>query len=115
MLRNNDYELAVKLGVIDEDTANKCKCTDDVCCCDEAPNSVVDEISKYKSEIYKLKDVILYLSKELLEKDKTIQKLQEDFNRLYYDKNKISGDLHQAKQELSLLERMIDKLAGVKR
>ena len=33
MLRNKDYELAVKLGVIDEDTANKC--TDDVqdnCC-----------------------------------------------------------------------------------
>lgn len=110
MLRNNDYELAVKLGVIDEDTANKCKCTDDVCCGDEALNSGVDEISKYKSEIYELKDVIIYLSKELLKKDETIQKLQEDFNRLYYDKNKISGYLHQTKQDLYLLEQIIDKI-----
>lgn len=110
MLRNNDYELAVKLGVIDEDTANKCKCTDDICCSGEAPNSVVDEVSKYKSEIYKFKDVIIYLSKELLKKDETIQKLQEDFNRLYHDKNEISGYLHQTKQDLHLLEQIIDKI-----
>lgn len=115
MLRNNDYELAVELGVIDEDTANKYKCTDDVCCSGETLNSEFDEVSKYKSKIYKLQDVIIYLSKELLKKEETIQNLQENFDRLYHDKNEISGYLHQAKQELSLLERMIDKLAGVKR
>lgn len=101
MLRNNDYELAVKLGVIDEDTANKCKCTDDICCSDETLNSEVDEVSKYKSKIYKLQDVIIYLSKELLKKEETIQNLQENFDRLYHDKNEISGYLHQAKRESS--------------
>ena len=51
-LRNKDYELAVKLGIIDENTKdNKCQYAEENCQCD-------DEAHKYELEIANLKDTI---------------------------------------------------------
>lgn len=103
MLRDKDYELAVKLGIIDEYTKNKYQYTDDVCHSD-------DEASNYESEVAKLQDVIICLTKELLKKEENIQELQKNFNIVYSNKNEISEYLHQTKQELYVLEQIIDKL-----
>ena len=71
-LRDKDYELAVKLGVIDEDTKNKRQYVKE--------NYQYDyEDDRYELEIAKLKDTIICLSKELLKKEETIKRLEEDF------------------------------------
>ena len=72
-LRDKDYELAVKLGIIDENTKdNKCQYAEENCQCD-------NEAHKYELEIANLKDTIICLSKELLKKEETIKRLEENF------------------------------------
>ena len=51
LLRDKDYELAVKLGVIDENTKNKCQYVKEDCQYDY-------EDDRYELEIAKLKDTI---------------------------------------------------------
>lgn len=80
MLRDKDYELAVTLGVIDEDTKNKCQYVKEDCQCNY-------EDHKYELEIAKLKDTIICLSKELLDNFYEI-----DF-KIFYCPNYINDQL----------------------
>ena len=103
MLRDKDYELAVKLGVIDEDTKNKCQYVKENCQC-------YYEDHKYELEIAKLKDTIICLSKELLKKEETIKKLQEDFAKSRRDGESMYNYYEEAKGDVRFLESIIDKM-----
>lgn len=103
MLRDKDYELAVKLGVIDEDTKNKLHYVKEDCQCDY-------EDHKYELEIAKLKDTIICLSKELLKKEETIKRLQEDFAKSRRDEESMYNYYKEVKGDVEFLESMIDKM-----
>lgn len=103
MLRDKDYELAVKLGVIDENTKNKCQYVKEDCQYDY-------EDHKYELEIAKLKDTIICLSKELLKKEETIKKLQEDFAKSRRDEESMYNYYEEAKGDVRFLESIIDKM-----
>lgn len=103
LLRDKDYELAVTLGVIDEDTKNKCQYIKEDCQCDY-------EDHKYELEIAKLKDTIICLSKELLKKEETIKRLQEDFAKSRRDEESMYNYYEEAKGDVRFLESMIDKM-----
>lgn len=105
MLRNKDYELAIELGILDEDTVRKIQDSD--VCADDCEHEGSRPLEK---ELYKLQDVIICLSKELLKKEETIKRLQDDFNRLSSNKDEISEYWYRTKQDLRLLEQIIDKL-----
>lgn len=67
MLRDEDFDLAVKLNILDEGTKRKlqeCECSDSCECGEKSPMEL---------EIYKLKDVIICLTKELLIKEEKIK------------------------------------------
>ena len=102
-LRDKDYELAVTLGVIDEDTKNKRQYVKEDCQCDY-------EDHKYELEIAKLKDTIICLSKELLEKEETIKRLQEDFAKSRRDEESMYSYYKEAKSDIDFLESIIDKI-----
>ena len=102
-LRDKDYELAVKLGVIDENTKSKYQCVEDTCQYDYKDN-------KYELEIAKLKDTIICLSKELLKKEETIKKLEEDFAKSRRDEESICSYYEEAKGDIRFLESIIDKM-----
>ena len=103
LLRDRDYELAVTLGVIDEDTKNKRQYVKEDCQCDY-------EDHKYELEIAKLKDTIICLSKELLEKEETIKRLQEDFAKSRRDEESMYSYYEEAKCDVRLLEAIVDKM-----
>ena len=103
LLRDKDYELAVTLGIIDEDTKNKRQYVKEDCQCDY-------EDHKYELEIAKLKDTIICLSKELLKKEETIKRLQEDFAKFRRDEESMYGYYEAAKGDVEFLESMIDKI-----
>lgn len=103
MLRDKDYELAVKLGVIDEDTKNKCQYIKEDCQCDY-------EDHKYELEIAKLKDTIICLSKELLKKEETIKRLEENFAKSRRDEESMCNYYEEAKGDVRFLESIIDKI-----
>lgn len=103
LLRDKDYELAVTLGVIDEDTKNKCQYIKEDCQCDY-------EDHKYELEIAKLKDTIICLSKELLKKEETIKRLQEDFAKSRRDEESMYNYYEEAKGDVRFLESIIDKM-----
>ena len=103
MLRGKDYELAVKLGVIDENTKNKCQCVKENNQCD-------DENHKYELEIAKLKDTVICLSKELLKKEETIKKLEENLAKSRSDEKAIYSYFEEAKGDIRFLESIIDKI-----
>ena len=103
LLRDRDYEFAVTLGVIDEDTKNKRQYVKEDCQCDY-------EDHKYELEIAKLKDTVICLSKELLEKEETIKRLQEDFAKSRRDEEFMYGYYEAAKGDVEFLESMIDKI-----
>ena len=103
LLRDKDYELAVTLGIIDEDTKNKCQYVKEDCQCDY-------EDHKYELEIAKLKDTIICLSKELLKKEETIKRLQEDFAKSRRDEESMYNYYEEAKGDVKFLESMIDKI-----
>lgn len=103
LLRDKDYELAVTLGVIDENTKNKCQYVKENCQCN-------DEDHKYELEIAKLKDTIICLSKELLKKEETIKRLQEDFAKSRRDEESMYNYYEEAKGDVEFLESMIDKI-----
>ena len=103
MLRGKDYELAVKLGVIDENTKNKCQCVKENNQCD-------DENHKYELEIAKLKDTIICLSKELLKKEETIKRLEENLAKSRRDEKSMYDYYEAAKCDVRFLELVIDKM-----
>ena len=103
MLRDKDYELAVKLGVIDEDAKNNCQYIKESC-------QYNDEDHKYELEIAKLKDTIICLSKELLKKEETIKRLEEDFAKSRKDEESMYNYYEEAKGDVRFLESIIDKM-----
>ena len=102
-LRDKDYALAVKLGIIDENTKDKYQCVKEAYQCDYEDN-------KYELEIAKLKDTIICLSKELLKKEETIKRLQEDFAKSRRDEESMYNYYEEAKGDVEFLESMIDKI-----
>ena len=102
-LRDKDYELAVTLGVIDEDTKNKRQDVKENCQYDY-------EDDRYELEIAKLKDTIICLSKELLKKEETIKRLQEDFAKSRRDEESMYSYYKEAKSDIDFLESIIDKI-----
>ena len=103
-LRDKDYELAVKLGIIDENTKdNKCQYAEENCQCD-------DEAHKYELEIAKLKDTVICLSKELLEKEEAIKRLEENLAKSRRDEKSMYDYYEAAKCDVRFLELVIDKM-----
>ena len=102
-LRDKDYALAVKLGIIDENTKSKYQCVEDTCQCDYEDN-------KYEQEMAKLKDTIICLSKELLEKEETIKRLEENLAKSRRDEESMYNYYEEAKGDVKFLESMIDKI-----
>ena len=103
LLRDKDYELAVTLGVIDENTKDKYQCMREACQCD-------CEDHKYELEIAKLKDTIICLSTELLKKEETIKKLEENLAKSRRDEKSMYNYYEEAKGDVKFLESMIDKI-----
>ncbi len=102
-LRDKDYELAVKLGVIEENTKDKYQRMREACQCD-------DEAHKYELEIANLKDTIICLSKELLEKEETIKRLEENLAKSRRDEEAMYSYYEEAKGDIRFLESVIDKM-----
>ena len=102
-LRDRDYKLAVKLGIIDENTKSKYKCVEEACKCDYEDN-------KYELEIAKLKDTVICLSKELLEKEETIKRLEENLSKSRIDEKDMYSYYEKAKDDIRFLESIIDKI-----
>ena len=102
-LRDKDYKLAVKLGIIDENTKSKYQCVEEACQCDHEDN-------KHELEIAKLKDTIICLSTELLKKEETIKKLEENLAKSRSDEKAIYSYFEEAKGDIRFLESIIDKI-----
>ena len=102
-LRDRDYKLAIKLGIIDENTKSKYQCVEEACKCDYEDN-------KYELEMAKLKDTVICLSKELLEKEETIKKLKENLAKSRSDEKAIYSYFEEAKGDIRFLESIIDKI-----
>ena len=102
-LRDRDYKLAVKLGIIDENAKSKYQCVEDTCQCDYEDN-------KYEQEMAKLKDTIICLSKELLEKEETIKRLEENLSKSRIDEKSMYSYYEEAKDDIRFLESIIDKM-----
>ena len=102
-LRDKDYELAVKLGIIDENAESKYQCVEEACKCDYEDN-------KYDLEMAKLKDTVICLSKELLEKEETIKRLEENLAKSRRDEKYMYGYYESAKCDVEFLESIIDKI-----
>lgn len=102
-LRDKDYELAVKLGIIDENTKSKYQCVEENC-------QDNDEDHKYELEIAKLKDTIICLSTELLKKEETIKRLEENLSKSRIDEKSMYSYYEEAKGDIRFLESIIDKI-----
>ena len=102
-LRDKDYKLAVKLGIIDENTKSEYQCVEEACQCDHEDNK--DEL-----EIAKLKDTVICLSKELLKKEETIKKLEENLAKSRSDEKAIYSYFEEARGDIRFLESIIDKI-----
>ena len=102
-LRDKDYKLAVKLGIIDENTKSKYQCVEEAYQCEYEDN-------KYELEIAKLKDTVICLSKELLKKEETIKKLEENLAKSRSDEKAIYSYFEEAKGDIRFLESIIDKI-----
>ena len=102
-LRDRDYKLAVKLGIIDENTKSKYQCVEEACKCDYEDN-------KYELEIAKLKDTIICLSTELLKKEETIKRLEENLSKSRIDEKSMYSYYEEAKGDIRFLESIIDKI-----
>ena len=102
-LRDKDYELAVKFGIIEENTKDKYQCMREACQCDYEDN-------KYELEIAKLKDTIICLSTELLKKEETIKRLEENLAKSRSDEEAIYSYFEEAKGDIRFLESIIDKI-----
>ena len=102
-LRDKDYKLAVKLGIIDENTKDKYQCMREARQCDYEDN-------KYELEIAKLKDTVICLSKELLKKEETIKNLEEKIAKSRRDEEAMYSYYEEAKGDIRFLESVIDKI-----
>ena len=102
-LRDKDYKLAVKLGIIDENTKSKYQCVEENC-------QDNDEDHKYELEIAKLKDTIICMSKELLKKEETIKRLEENLSKSRIDEKSMYSYYEEAKGDIRFLESIIDKI-----
>ena len=103
MLRDKDYKLAVKLGIIDENAKSKYQCVEENCQSD-------DENHTYELEIAKLKDTIICLSTELLKKEETIKRLEENLSKSRIDEKSMYSYYEEAKGDIRFLESIIDKI-----
>lgn len=103
LLRDRDYKLAVKLGIIDENAKSNYQCVEEACKCNYEDN-------KYELEIAKLKDTVICLSKELLEKEETIKRLEENLAKSRRDEEAIYSYFEEAKGDIRFLESVIDKI-----
>ena len=103
-LRDKDYKLAIKLGIIDENTKSKYQCVEEACKCDYEDN-------KYELDMAKLKDTVICLSKELLEKEEAIKKLEEELAKSRRDEKSIYDYYEEAKGDIRFLESVIDKMS----
>ena len=102
-LRDKDYELAVKFGIIEENTKDKYQCMRQAYQCDHEDN-------KYELEIAKLKDTIICLSTELLKKEETIKRLEENLSKSRIDEKSMYSYYEEAKGDIRFLESIIDKI-----
>lgn len=102
-LRDQDYKLAVKFGIIEENTKDKYQCMREAYQCDHEDN-------KYELEIAKLKDTIICLSTELLKKEEAIKKLEENLAKSRSDEKAMYSYYEEAKGDLRFLESIIDKI-----
>lgn len=102
-LRDKDYKLAVKLGIIDENTKSKYQCVEENC-------QDNDEDHKYELEIAKLKDTIICMSKELLKKEENIKRLEENLAKSRRDEKSMYSYYEEAKGDIRFLESIIDKM-----
>ena len=102
-LRDRDYKLAVKLGIIDENAKSKYQCVEEACKCDYEDN-------KYELEMAKLKDTIICLSTELLKKEETIKRLEENLSKSRIDEKSMYSYYEEAKDDIRFLESIIDKI-----
>ena len=102
-LRDKDYALAVKFGIIEENTKDKYQCMRETCQCDHEDN-------KYELEIAKLKDTIICLSTELLKKEETIKRLEENLSKSRIDEKSMYSYYEEAKDDIRFLESIIDKM-----
>ena len=102
-LIDKDYELAVKLGIIEENTKDKYQCVREACQCDYEDN-------KYELEMAKLKDTVICLSKELLEKEEAIKRLEENLAKSRRDEEAMYSYYEEAKGDIRFLESVIDKM-----
>lgn len=104
MLRNVDLDLAVKTGIMDQDTRNK------------IDYGVIRDDSCYNSEvalheeIKKLNEVVVQLSKELLDKSKQVEDLRKNLNYLVHEKDNLSEYIDEYRNDRNMLEKIIDKL-----
>ena len=102
-LRDRDYKLAVKLGIIDENAKSKYQCVEEACKCDYEDN-------KYELEMAKLKDTVICLSTELLKKEETIKRLEENLSKSRIDEKSMYSYYEEAKDDIRFLESIIDKI-----
>ena len=102
-LRDRDYKLAVKLGIIDENAKSKYQCVEEARKCDYEDN-------KCELEMAKLKDTVICLSKELLEKEETIKRLEENLAKSRRDEKSMYSYYEEAKGDIRFLESIIDKI-----
>lgn len=102
MLRVQDLDSAVELGIMDEST--RLKIQDAVMATSEPRGSSLE------NEIYKLKDVIICLTKELLVKDEKIKQLESSCRVIRQDYDDVVRDYYGLKGDISVLEQIIDKL-----
>ena len=102
-LRDRDYKLAVKLGIIDENTKSKYQCVEEACKCDYEDN-------KYELEMAKLKDTVICLSKELLKKEETIKRIEENLSKSRINEKSMYSYYEEAKDDIRFLELVIDKM-----
>ena len=104
MLRSKDYDLAVKLGVLDQDTRTKIEyAVDDSVPCDYATEEL-------HSEIRVLKDTIVQLTKELLGKSEEIKMFKRRIDGLTSENHRLQHFIEEYRGDRNLLEEVVDKL-----
>lgn len=102
MLRVQDLDSAVELGIMDEST--RLKIQDTIMATSEPKNSSLE------NEVYKLKDVIICLTKELLAKEEKIKHWESNCKAIRQEYDDVVNDYHALKGDISILEQIIDKL-----
>lgn len=112
MLRDQDYKLAIKLGIMDEDEKEELYKASykRLCTTMNSKEEYCDPVHYSETEICKLKDTIMWLMKELLAKDELLKQKEMNFTKCLEEKESISQYYRKALEDMKLLEEIIDKL-----